>query len=67
MQVDDLVNQQQVVMKNMESNYRKVDGIFGAAILGDGRVALILDVTAVLRLNQKHGQKHKQPALAQCT
>ena len=40
--------------------------MLGAAIVGDGKVALILDVTAVLRLNQKHGQKHKQPALAQC-
>lgn len=60
MQVDNLVSQQQVVMKNLESNYRKVDGILGATILGDGRVALILDVTAMLRLNQNH----KQSALA---
>lgn len=47
--VDDLVGQQQVVVKNIESNYKKVPGISGATILGDGGVALILDVAAVLR------------------
>lgn len=47
--VDDLVGQQQVVVKNIESNYRKVPGISGATILGDGGVSLILDVTALLR------------------
>ena len=57
--VDDLVNQQQVVMKSLESNYQKVDGMLGATILGDGKVALILDVNALLRLSQKR----KQPAL----
>ncbi|QJE01449.1 chemotaxis protein CheA [Massilia forsythiae] len=47
--VDELVGQQQVVVKNLESNYRKVAGISGATILGDGGVALILDVAALLR------------------
>ncbi len=47
--VDELVGQQQVVVKNLESNYRKVTGISGATILGDGGVALILDVAALLR------------------
>ena len=47
--VDDLVGQQQVVVKNIESNYKKVPGISGATILGDGGVSLILDVTALLR------------------
>ncbi|WP_394778592.1 chemotaxis protein CheA [Undibacterium sp.] len=47
--VDDLVGQQQVVVKNIESNYRKVPGISGATILGDGGVSLILDVAALLR------------------
>ena len=47
--VDDLVGQQQVVVKNIESNYKKVPGISGATILGDGGVALILDVPALLR------------------
>ena len=47
--VDDLVGQQQVVVKNIESNYKKIPGISGATILGDGGVSLILDVTALLR------------------
>ena len=42
--VDELLGQQQVVVKNLEANYRKVDDVSGATILGDGRVALILDV-----------------------
>ena len=42
--IDELVGQQQVVVKNLESNYRKVTGISGATILGDGGVSLILDV-----------------------
>lgn len=51
--VDDLVGQQQVVMKNLESNYRKVDGMLGATILGDGKVALILDVSALARMHER--------------
>jgi len=47
--VDELVGQQQVVVKNIESNYRKIQGVSGATILGDGGVALILDVSALLR------------------
>jgi two-component system chemotaxis sensor kinase CheA len=47
--VDDLVGQQQVVVKNLESNYRKVAGISGATIMGDGGVSLIIDVAALLR------------------
>lgn len=42
--VDELVGQHQVVIKSLETNYRKVPGISGATIMGDGRVALILDV-----------------------
>lgn len=42
--VDELIGQQQVVIKNLESNYRKVSGVSGATILGDGTVALIVDV-----------------------
>ena len=53
--VDDLVGQQQVVVKNLESNYRKVAGISGATILGDGGVSLILDVSALLRSSQQLG------------
>jgi two-component system chemotaxis sensor kinase CheA len=51
--VDDLVGQQQVVVKNLESNYRKVAGISGATILGDGGVSLILDVAALLRSSRQ--------------
>ncbi|MBP1203716.1 two-component system chemotaxis sensor kinase CheA [Duganella sp. 1411] len=51
--VDDLVGQQQVVVKNLESNYRKVAGISGATILGDGGVSLILDVAALIRSSRQ--------------
>ncbi|MES3014534.1 MAG: chemotaxis protein CheW [Pseudomonadota bacterium] len=47
--VDELLGQQQVVVKNLESNYRKVEHISGATIMGDGRVALILDVGTLVR------------------
>lgn len=47
--VDDLLGQQQVVVKNLESNYRRVPNISGATILGDGRVALILDAGELVR------------------
>ncbi|WP_281784165.1 chemotaxis protein CheA [Sinimarinibacterium flocculans] len=50
LQIDDLVGQQQVVIKSLEANYRRVRGVSGATILGDGRVALIVDVSAVVRL-----------------
>ncbi len=46
--VDTIQGQRQVVIKSLEANYRKVPGIAGATILGDGRVALILDVDSVL-------------------
>jgi two-component system, chemotaxis family, sensor kinase CheA len=48
--VDDLVGQQQVVVKSLEANYQQVDGLSGATILGDGSVALILDVPGIFRL-----------------
>ncbi|MCW5625074.1 MAG: chemotaxis protein CheW [Burkholderiales bacterium] len=47
--VDELVGQHQVVIKNLESNYRRVRGISAATIMGDGRVAMILDVGALVR------------------
>jgi len=49
LEVDELIGQQQVVVKNVEANYRKLDGISGATILGDGRVALIVDVGGLVR------------------
>jgi two-component system chemotaxis sensor kinase CheA len=50
--VDQLIGQHQVVVKNLESNYRKVPGISAATILGDGSVALIVDVSALQSLNR---------------
>ncbi len=47
--VDELVGQQQVVIKSLESNYRRIRGVSGATILGDGRVALIIDAGEIVR------------------
>ncbi|RVT82471.1 chemotaxis protein CheA [Inhella crocodyli] len=47
--VDELLGQQQVVVKNLEANYRKVNDVSGATIMGDGRVALILDIGSLVR------------------
>jgi two-component system, chemotaxis family, sensor kinase CheA len=47
--VDDLLGQQQVVIKSLETNFRRVEGVSGATILGDGSVALILDVPGLIR------------------
>jgi len=55
--IDEPVGQQQVVVKNLESNYRKVPGVSAATILGDGRVALILDVADLHRNNHARRQK----------
>ena len=54
--VDELLNQHQVVIKSLEANYRKVDGTAGATILGDGHVALILDVGDLVHLWRKAPQ-----------
>ena len=53
---DEIQGQRQVVIKSLEANFQRVDGIAAATILGDGRVALILDVEAVveMRLNERH-------------
>ncbi|MBI5625835.1 MAG: chemotaxis protein CheW [Nitrosomonadales bacterium] len=51
--VDELVGQHQVVIKSLETNYRKVDGVSGATIMGDGRVAMIMDVGALVKLAQQ--------------
>ncbi|MBI2382657.1 MAG: chemotaxis protein CheA [Gammaproteobacteria bacterium] len=51
--VDELVGQQQVVIKSLDSNYRRVHGVSGATILGDGRVALIVDAGALTRTMSK--------------
>ena len=49
--VDDLLAQQQVVIKSLEANYQKVDGVSGATILGDGRVSLIVDISGLIKLS----------------
>jgi len=46
--VDELLDQQQVVIKNLEDNFKQIDGVSGATILGDGTVALILDIPGLL-------------------
>jgi two-component system chemotaxis sensor kinase CheA len=51
--VDDLLGQQQVVIKSLDANYRRIEGISGATILGDGSVALILDVPGLVRLSSR--------------
>lgn len=60
--VDQLIGQHQVVVKNLELNYRKVPGISAATILGDGSVALILDVVALITLckNKRLAGKQNQ-------
>jgi two-component system chemotaxis sensor kinase CheA len=52
--VDELLGQHQVVIKSLETNYRKVLGISGATIMGDGRVALILDINALVRMSKTY-------------
>lgn len=53
--VDELLGQQQVVIKSLDSNFRPVNGISAATILGDGRVALILDVNALRNMGERLG------------
>jgi two-component system chemotaxis sensor kinase CheA len=53
MMVDELVGQQQVVIKSLQDNYRKVEGFSGATILGDGQVAFILDVLGLIGTTEK--------------
>jgi len=55
--VDDLLGQHQVVIKSLESNYRKVRGVSGATIMGDGKVALILDIEALVRMSQRDAER----------
>ena len=61
--VDDLLGQQQVVIKSLESNFMKIDGIAGATILGDGTVSLILDVKEAVK-SHKSGLAAVQASVA---
>ncbi|WP_405279702.1 chemotaxis protein CheA [Cobetia sp. Ld8] len=62
--VDELIGQQQVVVKNLERNYRKVPGVSSATILGDGRVSLILDVSDLHRLANQMPAVQRQAEVA---
>jgi two-component system chemotaxis sensor kinase CheA len=54
--VDELLGQQQVVIKNLQANFRRVEGAMGATILGDGRVTLILDIGGLVELSHRKQQ-----------
>lgn len=58
--VDDLLGQQQVVIKALEANYQRLEGVSGATILGDGKVSLILDVASLLGMAKlsRSGRSH---------
>jgi len=60
--VDDLLGQQQVVIKSLETNFKTVEGISGATILGDGTVALILDVSGLISISKKNASSNKKAA-----
>ncbi len=55
--VDELAAQQQVVIKSLEQNYQRVEGVSGATILGDGTVSLILDVPGIVKIAGAHYQQ----------
>jgi len=61
--VDDLLGQQQVVIKSLESNFMKISGIAGATILGDGKVALIVDIAEALMSHKQLAIEKQQPSL----
>ncbi|UQB41606.1 chemotaxis protein CheA [Thiomicrospira microaerophila] len=61
--VDDLLGQQQVVIKSLETNFMKISGIAGATILGDGKVALIIDIAEALTSHKLSVVDKKQPHL----
>lgn len=50
MLVDDIIGQQQAVIKSLEENYKEIKGLSGATILGDGKVAMILDINAIVKI-----------------
>jgi two-component system chemotaxis sensor kinase CheA len=61
--VDDLLGQQQVVIKSLETNFKRMDGVSGATILGDGTVALIMDVSGLIRLSHQYSPLNNREAL----
>lgn len=64
--VDELLSQQQIVIKSLETNFKKMQGISGATILGDGSVALILDIAGLIQLfhgQNKHSSSHRPSSI----
>jgi two-component system, chemotaxis family, sensor kinase CheA len=59
--VDELLDQQQVVIKSLEANFQRTEGIAGATILGDGRVTLILDVPGLITLARSERPRSREP------
>ena len=53
--VDELLDQQQIVIKSLESNYKSMRGLSGATILGDGTVALIIDIAGIIDVRLSYG------------
>ena len=62
--VDDISDQRQFVIKSLENNFRQVEGVAGATILGDGQVALILDVDGLVAASLSAGQALPEPIAA---
>jgi len=62
--VDDLMGQQQVVIKSLETNYERVAGLSGATILGDGTVSLIIDIAGLIEMSSKAREVARRPRLA---
>ena len=60
--VDELIGKQEVVIKSLGDMFRNQSEFAGAAILGDGRVGLILDVNSLVKLRPKHELRHGEPA-----
>jgi len=58
--IDSLLGQQQVVIKSLEGNYARIEGVGGATILGEGAVALILDIPGLLRMAPRHAPQLKK-------
>ena len=61
--VDELIGQQQVVIKSLEENTDPTSGVSGATILGDGKVSLIIDVTKVHHIHQKKNEIYEPTPL----
>ncbi len=58
--VDDLLAQQQVVIKSLKDNYQQVEGVSGATILGDGSVAMILDIQGMINIALQRAQREQR-------